>query len=50
MELWEKDKKIKENQIAIGTVSQIIKEGISDDMFNIIINLTDPKKYGKNCI
>lgn len=44
IELWKKDKKIKENQITIGTVFWIIKEGVSNDIFNNIINHTDSKK------
>lgn len=44
VKLWEKEKKIKENRIAKGTASRIIKESVSDDIFNNIIDLTDPKE------
>lgn len=43
-ELWEKDKKIKENRMAIGTATRIIKEGVSDNIFNNIIDIMDPKE------
>lgn len=42
--LWEKDKKIKENRMAIGTATRIIKEGVSDNIFNNIIDIMDPKE------
>lgn len=47
MELLEKDKKIKENQIAIKTATQIMNKSISHDIFNNIINITDVKKMWK---
>lgn len=40
--IWEQ--KIKKNRIAIGIVTQIIKEGISNNIFNNIIDITDPKE------
>lgn len=47
--IWEQ--KIKENWIAIGTVTQIIKEGISNNIFNNIIDITDPKEmWEKLCV
>lgn len=39
--LWEKEKKIKENQIAIRIVTQIIKKSVTDNIHNNIINITD---------
>lgn len=42
--LWEQEKKIKENRMAIGTATRIIKEGVSDDIFNNIIDVTDPQE------
>ena len=30
--------------MAIGTVTRIIKESVSDDIFNNIIEITDPRK------
>lgn len=39
-----KIKKITENRIAIGTITRIIKKHVSNDIFNNIINITDPKK------
>ena len=32
---------IKKNQIIVGIATRIIKEGISNDMFNNIINITN---------
>lgn len=42
--LWEKEKKIKKNRIAIGTATQIIKEGVSDNIFNNIMHIIEPKE------
>ena len=42
--LWEREQKIKENRIAIGIATRIIKEGISDDILNNIIDITDPQE------
>lgn len=42
--LREREKKIKENQMAIGTATRIIKEGVSNDIFNNIIDVTDPQE------
>lgn len=30
--------------MAVGTATRIIKEGVSDDIFNNIIDITDPKE------
>lgn len=43
--IWEQ--KIKENCMAIRTATKIIKVGISNDIFNSIINITDPKEMWK---
>lgn len=43
-ELWEKEKNIKENLIAIKLATGIIKEDINDDIFNNIIDIIDPKE------
>ncbi len=40
--IWEQ--KTKENRMAVGTATRIIKEGVSDDIFNNIIDVTDPKE------
>lgn len=45
-----KIKKITENRIAIGIITRIIKKCVSNDIFNNIINITDPKKYIKETI
>lgn len=37
--LWEQ--KIKENRMAVGIATRTIKEGVSDDIFNNIIDITD---------
>lgn len=42
--LWEQEKKIKENRMAVGTATRIIKEGVSNDIFNNIIDVTDPNE------
>lgn len=39
--LWKKKKKIKENQMAVGTATRIIKESVHNDIFKNIINVTD---------
>ena len=36
--------KTKENCMAVGTATRIIKEGVSDNIFNNIIDITDPKE------
>ena len=36
--------KTKENRMAVRTATRIIKEGVSNDIFNNIINITDPKE------
>lgn len=42
------EQKTKENRMAIGTATRIIKEGVSDNIFNNIIDITDPKEmWGK---
>ena len=38
------DHKTKEDRIAIGTAGRIIREGLSDDLFNNIIDIDDPKE------
>lgn len=35
---------IKKNRMAVGTATRIIKEGVSDDIFNNIIDVTDPQE------
>ena len=40
--IWEQ--KTKENQIAIRTATQTIKKRVNNDIFNNIIDITDPKK------
>lgn len=40
--IWEQ--KTKENCMAMGTANRIIKEGVSNDIFNNIIDITDPKE------
>ena len=40
--IWEQ--KTKENRMAAGTATRIIKEGISDNIFNNIIDITDLKE------
>lgn len=40
--IWEQ--KTKENRMAMRKVTQIIKKGISDNIFNNIIDVTDPKE------
>lgn len=42
--LWEREQKIKKNRMAIGIATRIIKEGVSDDIFNNIIDLTNPQE------
>lgn len=42
--LWEQEKKIKENRMAVGTATRIIKKSVSNDIFNNIIDMTDPKE------
>ncbi len=37
------DHKVKEDRIAIGTAGRIIREGLSDDIFNNIIDIDDPQ-------
>lgn len=39
--------KTKENQRAIGMATQIIKKGVSNDIFNNIIDITDSKEMWK---
>lgn len=39
---WEQ--KSKENRMAVGTATRIIKEGVSDDIFNNIIDITNPQE------
>ena len=39
--------KTKENCMAVGTATRIIKEGVSNNIFNIIIDITDPKEMWK---
>lgn len=41
---WENNKKIKGNLMIIGIVSQIIKEGVNNNIFNKIINLIKLQK------
>lgn len=41
--LWKKEKIIKENRMAIETATRIIKEGVNNNIFNNIINITNPK-------
>lgn len=43
--IWEQ--KIKKNQMAVRTATQIIKEGVSDNIFNHIINITNSKEMWK---
>lgn len=40
--IWEQ--RNKENCMAVGTATRIIKEGVSDDIFNNIIGITDPRE------
>lgn len=42
--LWEREQKIKENCMAIGIATRIIKEVVSNDIFNNIINITNPQE------
>lgn len=42
--LSERELKTKENQMAIGMATRIIKKGVNDDIFNNIINIIDPKE------
>lgn len=37
------DHKVKEDRIAVGTAGRIIREGVSDDLFNNIIDIDDPQ-------
>lgn len=39
---WEQ--RSKENRMAVGTATRIIKEGVSDDIFNNIIDITDTRE------
>lgn len=39
---WEQ--RIKENRMAVGTATRIIKKGVSNDIFNNIIDITDPRE------
>lgn len=41
---WERKQKIKENKMAIGIATQIIKKGVSDDIFNNIIDIINPQE------
>lgn len=37
------DHRVKEDRIAVGTAGRIIREGLSDDLFNNIIDIDDPQ-------
>ena len=39
--LW--DYQVKEDRMAIGTAMRIIQRGVSDDLFNSVIDLDDPQ-------
>lgn len=39
---WEQ--RSKENRMAVGTATRLIREGVSDDIFNNIIDITDPRE------
>lgn len=36
------DHKVKENRIAVGTAGHIIRKGVSNDLFNNIIDIDNP--------
>lgn len=41
------DHKVKEERIAIGAAGRIIREGLSNDLFNNVIDIDDPKEMWK---